>query len=47
MPQAFLDLRRILAEREPFYEQADVTVDTSRHEVPTVVDELVGELAAS
>jgi len=44
--QAFLDLRRILAEREPLYRQADVVVDTSAYPLDEVVDEVVSSLAA-
>ncbi|MBL9077374.1 MAG: helix-turn-helix domain-containing protein [Planctomycetes bacterium] len=36
--QAFGDLRRILGEREPFYREADVVVDTSAQGVAAVVD---------
>jgi XRE family aerobic/anaerobic benzoate catabolism transcriptional regulator len=43
--QAFADLRRILAEREPLYRQADVVVDTSRHAVTAVVDAIARALA--
>lgn len=43
--QAFLDLRRILVEREPFYRKADVTVDTSQNDLPEVVEVLARELA--
>lgn len=45
--QAFFDLRRILAEREPLYRQADVVVDTSKLALSEVVDEVVHELAAA
>lgn len=44
--QAFMDLRRILAEREPLYRQADVTIDTSELALADVVDRLTQELAA-
>ncbi len=44
--QAFADLRRILAEREPLYRQAEVVVDTSRHGVAQVADTLAEVLAA-
>lgn len=36
--QAFADLRRILAEREPLYRQADAVVDTSGRAVAAVVE---------
>ena len=42
--QAFVDLRRILAEREPLYRQADIVVDTSEHVLDEVVDEVVSSL---
>ena len=42
--QAFVDLRRILAEREPLYRQADVVVDTSRNALPEVVDAVAAAL---
>jgi len=45
--QAFLDLRRILAEREPFYRKADVVVDTSNAAVAAIVDELAAQLEAA
>ena len=38
--QAFADLRRILAERDPLYRQADVVVDTSDRPVAEVVEAL-------
>jgi XRE family aerobic/anaerobic benzoate catabolism transcriptional regulator len=44
--QAFVDLRRILAEREPLYRQADVTVDTSAHSVAEAIDAIERELSA-
>lgn len=43
--QAFADLRRILAEREPLYRLADVVVDTSKHELRAVVDAVERALA--
>ncbi|MCR9248171.1 MAG: helix-turn-helix domain-containing protein [bacterium] len=43
--RAFTDLRRILAEREPFYRQADFVVDTSGHEIEAVVARVRRELA--
>ena len=43
--QAFVDLRRILAEREPLYRQADVVVDTSSCPLADVVGEVVQALA--
>jgi XRE family aerobic/anaerobic benzoate catabolism transcriptional regulator len=42
--QAFLDLRRILAEREPLYRQADVVIDTSQNALHDVVDEVATAL---
>jgi len=42
--QAFVDLRRILATREPLYEQADVVVDTSGATLDTVVTRVADEL---
>ncbi len=44
--QAFLDLRRILAAREPLYERADVVVDTSGADLGEVVDRVEGALTA-
>ena len=43
--QAFADLRRILAEREPFYRQADIVVDTSTQSVSAAVETLALALA--
>ncbi len=43
--QAFLDLRRILAEREPLYREADVVVDTSGRSVAEVLEAVTGGLA--
>jgi shikimate kinase len=40
-------LRRILAEREPLYRQADVVVDTSKLALSEVIDEVVHALAAA
>jgi XRE family aerobic/anaerobic benzoate catabolism transcriptional regulator len=45
--QAFTDLRRILAEREPFYRQADVVVDTSTQTLPEVVETVARALATA
>ena len=45
--QAFVDLRRILAEREPLYRQADVVVDTSGRALDEVVEEVVSSLKAA
>lgn len=45
--QAFMDLRRILTEREPLYRQADIVVDTSARELEEVVDELSTSLASA
>ena len=44
--QAFADLRRILAERESLYRQADVVVDTSTHALGEVVAAVHDALAA-
>ena len=44
--QAFADLRRILAEREPQYRQAEIVVDTSSQDVPKVVTALAKALGA-
>ena len=41
-PEAMDDLRRILAEREALYGQADLTVDTARRAVADALAELVG-----
>ncbi|MFL6438548.1 MAG: helix-turn-helix transcriptional regulator [Terriglobales bacterium] len=38
-PEAMSDLERILAEREPLYRQADVTVETSAKSVEQVLEE--------
>jgi XRE family aerobic/anaerobic benzoate catabolism transcriptional regulator len=43
--QAFVDLRRILATREPLYEQADVVVDTSDVPLEQVVTRVADRLA--
>jgi XRE family transcriptional regulator, aerobic/anaerobic benzoate catabolism transcriptional regulator len=45
--QAFADLRRILAERESLYRQADVVVDTSALPLPAVVDTVCEALAGA
>ena len=45
--QAFADLRRILAEREPLYRQADIAVDTSAHSVAEAVDAIDRALSAA
>ncbi|MFN7587789.1 MAG: shikimate kinase, partial [Planctomycetota bacterium] len=42
--QAFADLRRILADREPLYRQAEIVVDTSSQPVAGVVDAIVAAL---
>jgi shikimate kinase len=36
--QAFADLRRILAERDPLYRQAEIVVETSHVSLGNVVD---------
>lgn len=43
--QAFADLRRILAQRDGLYRQAEIVVDTSAQGVARVVDGLVAALA--
>lgn len=45
--QAFADLRRILAERESLYRQADVVVDTSTQGLDEVVEAVQAALAAA
>jgi len=45
-PDAMAELRAILAAREPLYQLADVTVDTSRATVDAAVDALAESLAA-
>ncbi len=42
--QAFADLRRILADREPLYRQAEIVVDTSSQPVAGVVEAIVAAL---
>jgi XRE family transcriptional regulator, aerobic/anaerobic benzoate catabolism transcriptional regulator len=42
--RAFADLRRILADREPYYRQAELTVETSGRSVESVVEELAARL---
>ena len=42
--RAFQDLRRILAEREPLYRQADVTVETSGRTTEQVTEEVLQRL---
>ncbi len=44
--QAFADLRRILAERDPLYRQSELVVDTSAHGVEQVVERLAAALGA-
>jgi XRE family aerobic/anaerobic benzoate catabolism transcriptional regulator len=44
--RAFADLRRILAEREPYYRLADLVVDTSGRSVDEVVDLIADGLRA-
>lgn len=41
---AMADLRSLLAEREPLYSRADLTIDTSSQAVAASVDALVGQL---
>jgi XRE family aerobic/anaerobic benzoate catabolism transcriptional regulator len=43
-PEAMSDLERILAEREPLYRQADVTVETSGKSVEQVSEECLAYL---
>jgi XRE family aerobic/anaerobic benzoate catabolism transcriptional regulator len=45
--QAFADLRRMLAEREALYRQADVVVDTSTQTLAEVVDAAHSGLAGA
>jgi XRE family aerobic/anaerobic benzoate catabolism transcriptional regulator len=45
-PDAMAELRAILASREPLYQLADVTVDTSRATVDAAVDALAESLSA-
>lgn len=42
--QAFADLRRILAQRDGLYRQAEMVVDTSKHSLAHVVDTLAKAL---
>jgi XRE family transcriptional regulator, aerobic/anaerobic benzoate catabolism transcriptional regulator len=44
-PEAMSDLERILAEREPFYAQADATVDTSERSMEQVLAECLDAVA--
>jgi len=44
--QAFADLRRILAQRDGLYRQAEVVVDTSKQRVAKVVDGIASALGA-
>jgi XRE family aerobic/anaerobic benzoate catabolism transcriptional regulator len=44
--QAFADLRRILAERDPLYRQAELVVDTSAQGVEQVVERIATGLGA-
>jgi XRE family aerobic/anaerobic benzoate catabolism transcriptional regulator len=44
--QAFADLRRILAERDPLYRQAELVVDTSAQGVEQVVERIAAGLGA-
>jgi XRE family transcriptional regulator, aerobic/anaerobic benzoate catabolism transcriptional regulator len=46
-PEAMSDLRRILAEREPLYRQADLAVNTSKRSVPAVVTDCLRSLRPS
>ncbi|MCU0862176.1 MAG: helix-turn-helix domain-containing protein [Planctomycetes bacterium] len=45
--QAFADLRRILAEREPMYRQAELAVDTSSQPVAQVVEQIAQALVGA
>ena len=45
--QAFLDLRRILAEREPLYRQADVVIDTSNNSLSSIVKDVAFALQST
>ena len=44
--RAFADLRRILAEREPYYRLADLVVDTTGRSVDEVVELVANGVAA-
>jgi XRE family aerobic/anaerobic benzoate catabolism transcriptional regulator len=44
-PNAMAELRAILAAREPLYARADLTVDTSRHDLDSAVRAVVAALA--
>ena len=43
-PEAMSELKQILAEREPLYRQADLTMDTSRRGIDSVAAELAASL---
>lgn len=45
--RAFVDLRRILDDREPLYRLADLVVDTSQRSVAAVVDQVEAGLQAA
>ena len=45
--RAFVDLRRILDDREPLYRLADVVVETSQRGVDEVVEQVEQALAAA
>ena len=42
---ALAELRALLTSREPFYKQAQISVNTSKATVPAVVSSLTGSLA--
>jgi XRE family aerobic/anaerobic benzoate catabolism transcriptional regulator len=44
--RAFTDLRRILAERDPLYRLADITVDTSGRPIDAIVDDVLAAVEA-
>jgi XRE family aerobic/anaerobic benzoate catabolism transcriptional regulator len=46
-PQAMSDLERILAEREQLYCRADCTVDTSKRQIPQVLEECLQNLTTA
>jgi XRE family transcriptional regulator, aerobic/anaerobic benzoate catabolism transcriptional regulator len=43
-PEAMADLERILAEREPLYRQADITIETSEKSVEQVLEECLAHV---
>jgi XRE family aerobic/anaerobic benzoate catabolism transcriptional regulator len=43
-PEAMSDLERILAEREPLYRQADITIETSGKSVEQVLEACLAQV---